>query len=65
MHHDVPFQEDTHEEILDYRLPLMVLSINGEVQGMFKIVDALAGNWTRVNCMGSSYAGHYTTNAYD
>ena len=25
---------------------------------------ALAGNRTRVNCLGSSYANHYTTNAF-
>ena len=29
----------------------------------FRKVNALAGNRTRVNCLGSSYAHHYTTNA--
>lgn len=28
-----------------------------------KWLSALAGNQTQVNCLGSSYAPHYTTNA--
>ena len=28
-----------------------------------KVVSALAGNRTRVNCLEGSYANHYTTNA--
>ena len=50
-----------NNDILDYRLQLKLLSINGQVQGMLKIVVALAGNQNWVNCLGSSYAHHYTT----
>ncbi len=28
-----------------------------------KKISAMAGNWTRINCLEGSYADHYTTNA--